>query len=157
MKTRRKTAFLMMVIVFALSIAAPLSVNAADVIENIPVFIEETSISPKSNNVNITASNFTIIDGIAYARASYTGYQGITTGATITIKLQKKILFWWFDVDNGQSNNTWTDVLYGCDGSVLHSLTLGSTGEYRAIISYTIRGTGGADDVIPITLYDEFE
>lgn len=159
LKTQRKAAFLIMVIVFILNTILPLSVNAsAD--SNVKSSYDNVSIvtpPAKNNNANKLNSFFKIIDGTAHVQGSYEGYYNITTGATITIKIQKKVWFWWSDVNNGQPDNTWTDVLYGWKNSAIHSLALTSTGEYRAIITYTVRGSGGADDVIPVTIYDTYE
>jgi len=111
----------------------------------------------KLNNTCVTSSSFSIIDtNNAVITVGYTGYSGITTGATVQIKLQRKVLFWWVDVDNGQPNDTWVDIFTGYRGNAEHSLRLSQTGKYRAQIEYQISGSGGATDVISTTLYDEY-
>ena len=75
----------------------------------------------------------------------------------IIIKVQKKFLLFWIDVDNGQTNNTWIDSVTGYQGSVTHSTGLSSTGNYRAVITYYVYGSSGDTDVIDITLYSDYE
>ena len=100
-------------------------------------------ISPYYNNTQRTTTNFTISDsGVAKVRISYNGYKDTTTGATIKTKIQKSFLFFfWSDV------TSWTDEASGYYYSTTHSTSVDS-GTYRAIVEYTIRGTGGSADVI---------
>ena len=86
--------------------------------------------------------------GNATVKNSFTGLTGITTSVTITTKIQQKfLLFFWRDVDIGVSGNQWvdtsTDVRFTCS----HSVSLPS-GTYRAVVTYTVYGTGGEPDVI---------
>lgn len=144
MRTRKRILFLAVAVFMITNCFLPLTVNAA-----LP---EGNLVSPLANNVRSADSSFKITNGVAYIEACYTGYSGITTGATITVKLQKKFLFWWNDVDNGQPDDTWTATLTGWKNSVSYSLALSNTGDYRAVFTYTIRGTGGAADEISETL-----
>ncbi|MBE6551394.1 MAG: hypothetical protein E7665_04590 [Ruminococcaceae bacterium] len=144
MRTRKRILFLAMAVFMIANCFLPFTVNAA-----LP---EDNLVSPLANNVRNVSSSFDIMNGVAEIEASYIGYQGTTTGATITVKLQKKFLFWWNDVDNGQPDDTWTANLTGWKNSVSYSLALSNTGDYRAVFTYTIRGTGGADDEISDTL-----
>ena len=111
----------------------------------------------RNNNTLSTFEYFSISSGEAVIYASYAGYQNVTTGAQIIIKIQKKFLLFWIDVDNGQTNNTWIDSVTGYQGSVTHSTGLSSTGNYRAVITYSVYGSGGDTDVIDITLYSDYE
>ena len=144
MRTRKRILFLAMAVFMVANCVLPFTVNAA-----LP---EDNLVSPMANNVEKVISTFIISNGVAQIVASYTGYSGITTGATITVKLQKKFLFWWNDVDNGQPDDTWTANLTGWKNSVSYSLALSNTGDYRAVFTYTIRGAGGAADEISETL-----
>jgi len=102
-------------------------------------------------------SSFGIVDtNNAVVSVGYTGYEGITTGAIVESKLQRKVLFWWVNVDNGQPDDTWVDTFTGYTGSAEHSLRLTKTGKYRAQITYYVSGSGGDTDIIPTTLYDEY-
>jgi len=110
----------------------------------------------RNNNTKDTYEYFNISSGEATVYAGYVGYPNITTGAQIDIKIQRKVLFAWVDVNNGQPNNTWTDYVTGYQGSVTHSLQLPGRGNYRALITYTVYGSGGSPDVISFTLYDSY-
>lgn len=135
MKSLRKVAFLMMVVTLVLSVITPFSASAA---------------TPRLNNTHMTNDNFFIKDGVATVAVAYTGYSNLTTGALVTIQLQRKSLLWWSDVC------TWTISFAGWTNSTTKTTQLSKTGEYRAIIEYTISGSGGADDVFSVTLYDEY-
>ena len=110
----------------------------------IPVFAAENGITPRFNNTNTTNAVFAIDDNDV-GTVSYTcmGYEGITSRIVVETKIQKKFLFWWNDVDGA----AWTDEAstYYCKNS--HSAQLKS-GKYKAIITYTVYGSGGATDVI---------
>ena len=71
-------------------------------------------------------------------------YTGITTGATITIKIEKRtLLLFWSDVIEDTITvvgQRYFDELY---------YQLEDKGTYRCTVIYNISGTGGADDVIP--------
>lgn len=110
----------------------------------------------RNNNTLSTFEYFSISSGEAVIYASYVGYQNITTGAQTEIKIQRKFLLFWIDVDNGQTNNTWIDSVTGYQGSVTHSTGLSSTGNYRAVITYSVYGSGGDTDVINVTLYSDY-
>ena len=59
----------------------------------IPAFATETAVTPRYNNVIKDNTRFYITsDGEAQVRLEFIGYEGITTGATITTKIQKKVL-----------------------------------------------------------------
>ncbi len=105
------------------------------------------------NNTSIVLSKFQITNGVAIIDVDYSGYLGVTTGAVIESKIQKKILFWWFDVNNGQTNNTWVDTFSTWYGRTQHTLGISESGSYRAVIKYTISGSGGSDDIIEDIVY----
>ncbi len=105
------------------------------------------------NNTSIVLSKFQITNGVAILDVEYSGYLGVTTGAVIESKIQKKILFWWFDVNNGQTNNTWVDTFSTWYGRAQHTLGISESGSYRAVIKYTISGSGGSDDIIEDIVY----
>ena len=96
---------------------------------------------------------FQIENGVAILGVEYSGYLGVTTSAVIESKIQKKILFWWFDVNNGQTNNTWVDTFSTWYGRTQHTLGISESGSYRAVIKYTISGSGGSDDIIEDIVY----
>ena len=144
MKIRKKFLLLTLAI-FILSIAI------------LPVYATDRSITPYFNNTSITDTGFYIDqNGMAWVSAIYNGYTGITTGATITIKLEKKFLWWWNDVDNGWPDNTYVAEFTDVDNFVNYSLQLSKSGTYRATVVYTVYGTAGEPDVITDLLEYEY-
>lgn len=104
-----------------------------------------TNASLYNNNTLSTATYFTISStGRAAVVVDYEGYPDVTTGATITIKIEKRtLLLFWSDVVEDTITvvgERYFDELY---------YQLEATGTYRCTVIYTISGTGGADDVIP--------
>ena len=107
-------------------------------------FASNTSdeITPRLNNVNSVVSNFVIVNGNAVVSISYTGAETVTTGATVTIQLQKRnLLVLWKDVKE------WVYISYDPTASFEFSYPV-SSGTYRAKIRYEIKGSGGTTDVI---------
>lgn len=150
MKQRRRVALLMAVIVTFISVLSPLSVGA------VTAETRDTT-EPRLNNTMMTFENFRVSDGLAYVSAAYTGYEGVTTSAKVTIQIQKKVLLWWSNVDNGLEDDTWTIYLSGWRNATEYSIDVSAKGEYRANIEYTIRGSAGDPDVLPVTLYYEYQ
>ena len=147
MKRNISLAMRCVVAVFALVVVvtgAPITVSAAS---------NSNTVMPRYNNVANVMNYFEITsDGTAYVDSSYNGTPGITTGATIEIQLQRKTLLWWSDVDGGY----WYDSFTSYYGSISDSIQLTKTGKYRAVITVTVSGTGGAGDVIEDTLTYEY-
>ena len=104
---------------------------------------------PYLNETYVTTSVLSFdASGNATIENKFVGLPGVTTSVTITTKIQQKfLLFFWRDVDIGVSGNQWvdtsTDVRFTCS----HSVSLPS-GTYRAVVTYTVYGTGGEPDVI---------
>jgi len=110
----------------------------------------DDGVMPRLNNVGLVSSNFNIVDGQANIVASYMGYPGITTGAKITIKLQQRsFFFWWNDVTE------WVDVSDQEEAVFDHTYPV-SSGTYRVIITYEISGTAGATDVLEDVIEDSY-
>ena len=103
-----------------------------------------SGISLFNNNTASTSTNFSITDtGEARVRVNYEGYPGVTTGATITVKIEKRnLLVFWNEVVN--------DVYYFREASHAETFIyqLEKKGTYRCTVDYLISGTGGADDEI---------
>ena len=116
----------------------------------IPAVAADEGITPYYNNVISTRTQFNIsTSGNATVTVYYDGISGVTTGATITTKIQKRTLgFIWTKIDIGTANNEWVDAVTGADYSNTHSVALPGSGTYRAVVEYEITGTGGATDVI---------
>ena len=119
----------------------------------VPISALENGATPRYNNVQLTDASFYISsEGKAEIVIDYNGYEGVTTGATITSKIQKKTLWWWNDVDDA----SWTDEVTGHYNTVVHYFNLSKSGTYRLVYEYQIRGSGGAADVISGNLEDKF-
>ena len=119
------------------------------VVTIVPMISAQT-VMPRLNNTSHTSTNFTITTaGKATISATYDGYYGITTGATITSYIEKRTLgVFWTKVDIGQPNNEWVDISTDYYDAFGHVVYLDSKGTYRATVVYEIRGTGGAADII---------
>ena len=103
-----------------------------------------SGIMPLNNNTNLTKTKFSISDtGEAVVSLNYEGYPNVTTSATISIKIEKRnLLFFWADVVEETitvNNYYYANELY---------YQFENTGTYRCTVEYIISGTGGADDVI---------
>ena len=124
----------------------------------VSAFAKDKTVSPLYNNVNITYTNFIISSsGLATISVGYTGYNGITSGATIKSYVQKKTLgLFWKRIDNGQPNKEWVDTATGSTYSKSHTLQLTSKGTYRLVVEYTIKGSGGSPDKPSSTIVREY-
>ena len=110
-------------------------------------FVSADNVMLLNNNTGLTSTNFNISSsGRATVDIYYSGYPNITTGATITIKIEKRnLLVFWKDVIN--DSITVTGESY--NNSIYYYLQSFGTGTYRCTVVYTVSGSGGADDVIP--------
>ncbi len=144
MKKRRVNIFLSMVLAFSIAVLTVFPINAAPEMDE--------TISPCYTCTENVSENLYIDNGIATIQAQYIGFEGITLCATINIKLQKKYLFLWYDVENGEPNNTWTDIVYGHNNTVSRSISVNS-GTYRAEIVYIIEDSGGRSETITFKGY----
>ena len=103
-----------------------------------------SDIMPLNNNTLATKTRFVISDsGDAIVSVNYEGYPNITTGAIISIKIEKRnLLLFWSEVVE--------ETIIVNDSRYYEELhyQLDSTGTYRCTVEYVISGTGGADDVI---------
>lgn len=96
------------------------------------------------NNTSDVYTSFSISDtGEARVYTRYSGYPNVTTGATITVKIEKRnLLVFWNEVVN--------DVYYFREESHAETFVyqLEKKGTYRCTVDYLVSGTGGADDEI---------
>ena len=104
---------------------------------------EEENPLPYLSNPCKTNTNFVIdANGNAKTTALLEVYDDGMISATIKTKIQKRFLFFfWQDVTE------WIDETDENSYLASHSITVDS-GTYKAIVEYTIRGTGGDPDVI---------
>ena len=106
--------------------------------------VNASDISLYNNNTLLVDTIFAIKEtGEAVVLVNYEGYKNITTGATITIKIEKKtLLFFWSDVIDE------TITVVGESYFNEFHYQLEDKGTYRCSVVYTVSGTGGADDVL---------
>lgn len=106
-----------------------------------------------NNNTGMMNSSFVITEtGEAIVGVNYEGYTGVTTGATITIKIEKRtLLFFWSDV----VDETITAVGDRYFKEFYYQLE--DKGTYRCTVVYTVSGTGGADDVLTFEDTEKYE
>lgn len=116
----------------------------------LPTMASTKSVQPRYNNTSNTTTSFNIDDdGKATATIGYTGYNGVTTGATITTKIQMKVITIWVDLDGA----SWVDEVEGHSFITEHEYQVKmKLTKYRLVYEYEIRGTGGTSDVISGTL-----
>ena len=107
-------------------------------------FVSASDISLYNNNTMTTTTDFSITEtGEAIVYVDFTGYSGVTTGATINITIEKRsFLFFWNDV----VTETITVYTYRYDNEFYYQLE--DKGTYRCTVEYIVSGSGGADDVL---------
>ena len=131
MKTKNNALILFLAVLVMFS-ALHQPVNAAN------EGLRYSSIKSAELYANANAAGLLSID------ITYSGYNGITTGAKITTYVQKRTLgIFWTKVNNGQPNNEWVDNVSGSSNSISHSLQLSSSGTYRVTSAFTIYATSG--------------
>ena len=110
----------------------------------IPTSVLASDVSLYNNNTMRNYTEFSITDsGEACVTYQYVGYENITTGAEITIKIEKRnFLFFWTNVVEE------TFVVTGERYNDIYIYQLSKTGTYRCTVTYRVSGNGGADDVI---------
>ena len=105
------------------------------------------------HNVATTTTNISVFSkGQAIVNVRYMGYQDITSGAEITLKIEKKNNSFWEDV---VSRTYRTDEAYHSN-KLADSLS--EMGAYRFTVTYTISGSAGEDDIVRVQeerIYDE--
>lgn len=106
-----------------------------------------------NNNTGMMNSGFAISEtGEASVLVNYEGYTNVTTGATITIKIEKRtLLFFWSDVID--------ETITAVGDSYFNEFhyQLEDKGTYRCTVVYTVSGTGGADDVLTFEDTEKYE
>lgn len=113
------------------------------IIMGLQTVVVASDISPYNNNTAAMRSAFAITEtGEAIVAVNYEGYTNVATGATITIKIEKRtLLLFWSDV----IDETITVVGDRYDNEFYYQLE--DKGTYRCTVDYCVSGTGGADDL----------
>lgn len=127
---KRKVCFFIVIILLTISVFQSV-VMASDV-------------SLLNNNTAYIGTTFVITEsGRAIVSMNYEGYPNVTSGAIITVKIEKRnFLLFWSDV----IDETITVVGDSYFNELYYQLE--DKGTYRCTVVYTVSGTGGIDDVL---------
>lgn len=83
---------------------------------------------------------------------SVDGIKGKANRIEVELYVEKRFLgVFWSKVNIGYPNNIWTDAVNNYMYRNTFSTQLPSSGTFRVTVTYTVSGTGGADDVITFT------
>ncbi len=108
----------------------------------------EYEVAPCYNNTTSAGVSLIITDsGTANVILKLRGTLGVTEKIVAETKLQRKVGLIWVTVSGAE----WTDTLHAYYMDKTHSVQLTKTGTYRAKTTYTVSGSGGADDDIVVT------
>lgn len=118
----------------------------------------KNEIQPLYNNTLSTDVSFPISNsGIATVRIKVSGYSGVTKKIKTTSYIERKYLgLFWIKVNNGLPSDEWIDSSSNYLLNVSHSLQLGKSGEYRAVVKFVISGSGGTDDTFKQIVYSNY-
>lgn len=103
------------------------------------------SVQPRWNNTNSTTIVLGISDsGKATIAIDCMGISNKATKIVAKTKLERKWGLLWLDVDGAE----WTDTTTKSYLSLSHSIQVSKKGTYRATTTFTVSGSGGANDSI---------
>lgn len=91
---------------------------------------KEAEIQPYYTNVETIRTSLSISGGNASCIAKLTGVSGKTTKVTITMTLEKKVLFWWSEQE------TWTQTFNSYNGTLSKNYSGANSGTYRITAEY---------------------
>lgn len=91
--------------------------------------------------ISQASCSLSISGGSATASSFVKGYSGTTTQCSITLKLQKKVLFWWVTVE------TWEKTTQSYQTSLSGSCTITSGQTYRAVANITAWSGSSSESV----------
>jgi len=115
-------------------------------------------IQPYYNNAgNVNASFAINSSGKATVSLYCKGTPGVMTGVKVKTYIEKRnFLFFWTRVEIGQANDEWIDNASGSSFAKEHYVQLKNKGTYRAVVKFTVSGSGGSADNIPFTIEDSY-
>ena len=104
----------------------------------------DNTIMPRWDNTRYNANTFGIADGVAYVTVEYTGYPETFSRAEVTVKIQKRFLWlFWDTVETWSFTSTVRDEFRYAEIPIEVS-----EGTYRAKFEIKIYGTDGSVDNI---------
>ena len=105
-----------------------------------------------NNTSSASISSYVDSNGKLHSLLIVTGIKGITTLIEADLYVEKRILgIFWKKIDIGYPNNIWHDSTTSFHFYNEFITQLPSTGTYRVKVTYTVSGSGGSADIIPIT------
>lgn len=112
---------------------------------SIPVYASETegTISPRLTHTNAASFSFDATSSVGYIDAIYTAVDTTFVSAKLTVKVEKKFLFFFWD-----EVGTWTATCTEIDGDFYYEMPLTGAGTYRATFTLEVTGTDGTVEVI---------
>ncbi len=113
---------------------------------------ENGGIAPCFTNTAATNTTFDVnSDNTADVCVSYCGYPDMVSRATISIKIEKRnLFFFWKDICTDEIISYTEDFIDG------RTYQLSGSGKYRLTVTYTIEGPSGVADVITSELEDSY-
>lgn len=135
------------VVIVVLTLMSSISLAASAIVE------PDNGIEPLYNNTSIATVSLSInSSGLATIGVNCRGINGVTTQIVARSKLERKFGLLWLDVDGA----VWTDTVYGHTLGKSHTFRLSKTGTYRLKTTFTVSGSGGANDTITATSTDSY-
>ena len=115
---------------------------------SMPIYASEAGgISPRLSHTNNASYSFDATSSIGYISADYTGVRATFVSAKLTVKVEKRFLFFFWD-----EVGTWTATNTELLGDFYYEMPLTGSGTYRATFTLEVTGTNGTVDVITDTL-----
>lgn len=102
---------------------------------------KEAEIQPYYTNAETVRTSLSISGGNARCTAKLTGVSGKTTKVTITMTLEKKILFWWSEKE------TWTQTFNSSSGTLSKTYSGADSGTYRVTAEYIAYSSSGSETI----------
>ena len=102
---------------------------------------DETEIQPYYTNAENVRTTLGISNGTASCTAKLIGVSGKTTKVTITMTLEKKILFWWSEKE------TWTQTFNSKNGTLSKTYSVADSGTYRITAEYVAYSSSGSETI----------
>lgn len=102
---------------------------------------KEAEIQPYYTNAETVRTSLSISGGNARCTAKLTGVSGKTIKVTITMTLEKKILFWWSEKE------TWTQTFNSSSGTLSKTYSGADGGTYRVSAEYVAYSSSGSETI----------
>ena len=103
---------------------------------------------PRSIYGETCIPSFSISNGVATVRATYTTTSSAFTRITLKVTIQRKLWnLFWVSYDIGIPDNVWTETKTSSSGTFYNTFNIPDTGNYRCNFTIVFEGTGGTDTI----------